>query len=123
MAGNLSAPANLLPVAGVRLGVAEAAIKKPGRKDLLVVEIAEGSRVAGVFTQNAFAAAPVPLCRARLTAASSIRAWLVHAGTANAATGNGGLDDPRATTAAEIGRATGGERGCQSVWTTTGAAT
>src|SRR3546814_9696103 len=100
MAVNLSAPANLLPVAGVRLGVAEAAIKKPGRKDLLVVEIAEGSRVAGVFTQNAFAAAPVQLCRERLKAASSIRAWLVNAGNANAATGNGGLDDARATTAA-----------------------
>src|SRR3546814_2983674 len=98
MAVNLSAPANLLPVAGVRLGVAEAAIKKPGRKDLLVVEIAEGSRVAGVFTQNAFAAAPVQLCRERLKAESSIRAWLVDAGKANAATGNGGHDDARATT-------------------------
>src|SRR3546814_16446539 len=100
MAVNLSAPANLLPVAGVRLGVAEAAIKKPGRKDLLVVEIAEGSRVAGVFTQNAFAAAPVQLCRERLKAASSIRAWLVNACNANAATGNGGIDAARATTAA-----------------------
>lgn len=100
MAVNLSAPSNLLPVAGVRLGVAEAAIKKPGRKDLLVVELAEGSRVAGVFTQNAFAAAPVQLCRERLAASSSIRAWLVNAGNANAATGDGGLADARATTLA-----------------------
>lgn len=100
MAVNLSAPLNLLPVAGVRLGVAEAAIKKPGRKDLLVVEMAEGSRVAGVFTQNAFAAAPVQLCRERLKATSSVRAWLVNAGNANAATGDGGLDDARAATAA-----------------------
>lgn len=100
MAVNLSAPSSLLPVAGVRLGVAEAAIKKAGRKDLLVVEIAEGSRVAGVFTQNAFAAAPVQLCRERLKATSAIRAWLVNAGNANAATGDGGLEDARATTAA-----------------------
>ncbi|NGY05784.1 bifunctional glutamate N-acetyltransferase/amino-acid acetyltransferase ArgJ [Solimonas terrae] len=97
---NLSAPSNLLPVAGIRLGVAEAAIKKPGRKDLLVIEIAEGGRVAGVFTQNAFAAAPVQLCRERLAATSAIRALLVNAGNANAATGNGGLDDARATSAA-----------------------
>ena len=100
MAVNLSAPEKLLPVAGVRLGVAEAAIKKPGRNDLLVVAFDEGSRVAGVFTQNAFAAAPVQLCRERLKATSAIRAWLVNAGNANAATGDGGLDDARATSAA-----------------------
>jgi len=100
MAVNLSAPEKLLPVAGVRLGVAEAAIKKPGRNDLLVVAFDEGSRVAGVFTQNAFAAAPVQLCRERLKATSVIRAWLVNAGNANAATGDGGLDDARATSAA-----------------------
>ncbi|MGH8445930.1 MAG: bifunctional ornithine acetyltransferase/N-acetylglutamate synthase, partial [Solimonas sp.] len=92
MAVNLEAPANLLPVAGLRLGVAEAAIKKPGRNDLLIVELAEGSRVAGVFTTNAFAAAPVQLCRERLKASAAIRALLVNAGNANAATGSGGLD-------------------------------
>jgi glutamate N-acetyltransferase/amino-acid N-acetyltransferase len=97
---NLHEPASLLPVAGVRLGVAEAAIKKPGRNDLLIVELAEGSRVAGVFTQNAFAAAPVQLCREYLKASSTIRALVVNAGNANAATGSGGLDDARATTRA-----------------------
>jgi glutamate N-acetyltransferase/amino-acid N-acetyltransferase len=100
MAVNLKAPESLLPVAGVRLGVAEAAIKKPGRKDLLLIELAEGSRVAGLFTQNAFAAAPVLLCRDRLSAAVPMRGLLVNAGNANAATGSGGLDDARATTAA-----------------------
>ncbi|WP_028080056.1 bifunctional glutamate N-acetyltransferase/amino-acid acetyltransferase ArgJ [Solimonas soli] len=100
MAVHLSEPKNLLPVAGVRLGVAEAAIKKPGRNDLLIVELAEGSRVAGVFTQNAFAAAPVQLCREYLQASSAIRALVVNAGNANAATGSGGLDDARATTQA-----------------------
>lgn len=100
MAVNLSAPESLKPVAGVRLGSAEAAIKKPGRQDLLVIELAPGSRVAGVFTQNAFAAAPVQLCRERLAAGSAIRALLINAGNANAATGLGGLADARETTAA-----------------------
>jgi len=100
MAVNLKAPETLLPVAGVRLGVAEAAIKKPGRKDLLLVELAPGSRVAGVFTRNAFAAAPVQLCRERLSATAEMRALLVNAGNANAATGSGGLADARDSTAA-----------------------
>ena len=100
MAVNLKPPEVLLPVAGVRLGVAEAAIKKPGRNDLLVIELAAGSRVAGVFTQNAFAAAPVQLCRARLKATAAMRALLVNSGNANAATGRRGLAAARATTAA-----------------------
>lgn len=100
MAVNLQAPTSLLPVAGVRLGSAEAAIKKPGRKDILILEFAPGTRVAGVFTQNAFAAAPVQLCRERLGAGLNVRALLVNSGNANAATGAGGLADARATTAA-----------------------
>jgi glutamate N-acetyltransferase/amino-acid N-acetyltransferase len=97
---NLNPPQMLSPVLGVRLGVAEAAIKKPGRKDVLVIELAEGSRVAGVFTQNAFAAAPVQLCRERLRRGGGIRALLVNSGNANAATGADGLASARATTAA-----------------------
>lgn len=100
MAVNLNPPGTLHPVPGVRLGVAEAAIKKPGRKDLLLIELAPGSQVAGVFTQNAFAAAPVQLCRERLSAGSAMRALLVNAGNANAATGAGGLADARETAAA-----------------------
>ena len=100
MAVNLNPPGTLHSVPGVRLGVAEAAIKKPGRKDLLLIELAPGSQVAGVFTQNAFAAAPVQLCRERLSAGSAMRALLVNAGNANAATGAGGLADARETAAA-----------------------
>ncbi|TAJ54896.1 MAG: bifunctional glutamate N-acetyltransferase/amino-acid acetyltransferase ArgJ [Nevskiaceae bacterium] len=96
---NYREPIELLPVVGVRLGVAEAAIKKPGRKDLLVIALAEGSRVGGVFTQNAFAAAPVQVCRQRL-GAGAIRALLVNSGNANAATGEQGLQSARETTAA-----------------------
>lgn len=106
MAVNLTAPTALKEVAGVRLGTAEAAIKRPGRQDLLVIELPEGARVAGVFTQSAFAAAPVQLCRERLKGAARIRGLLINAGNANAATGKGGLDDAKATTA-EVARLMG----------------
>src|SRR5687767_2515873 len=95
---NLREPESLLPVAGARLGTAEAAIRKPGRKDVLVVEFAPGTQVAGVFTKNAFAAAPVLLCRQRLKKTSRLQALLVNSGNANAATGAEGLASARATT-------------------------
>lgn len=83
----------LRPVAGVRLGVASAGIRKSGRKDLLVVAFAPGTQVAGVFTQNAFCAAPVQVCRQHLAQAGGGRAWLVNTGCANAGTGSQGLRD------------------------------
>src|SRR5690349_3817325 len=58
----------LIPVKGVQLGVTKAQIRKPDRKDLLVMKLSPGSRVAGVFTQNRFCAAPVLLCKAHLAA-------------------------------------------------------
>ncbi len=91
---NLTAPdpAQLAPVAGVTLGIAEAGIRKANRKDLVVVSLAEGSAVAGVFTLNRFCAAPVQICREHLsTHAGSIRAILVNTGNANAGTGADGL--------------------------------
>lgn len=97
---NYQEPTALLPVAGVRLGVAEAAIKKPGKRDLLVIAFDEGTTVGGVFTQNAFAAAPVQLCRERLAAHTPLRALLVNSGNANAATGAAGLAAARETSAA-----------------------
>jgi glutamate N-acetyltransferase/amino-acid N-acetyltransferase len=97
---NLQAPASLPPVPGVRLGTAAAGIKKAGRDDLLLVELAPGARVAGVFTRNAFAAAPVQLCRQALQEGREIRGWLANSGNANAATGAAGLDDARACCAA-----------------------
>lgn len=106
MAVNLRIPDVLHPVPGLRLGAAEAAIKKPGRKDLLVIALDPGTRVAGVFTRNAFCAAPVMLCRERLAAGTGIRALLINAGNANAATGQGGIDDAQLTTAA-VGTALG----------------
>ncbi|MGB0127910.1 MAG: bifunctional glutamate N-acetyltransferase/amino-acid acetyltransferase ArgJ [Rhodocyclaceae bacterium] len=90
------APEVLFPVAGVRLGVTEANIRKPNRRDLLLVEIVEGARVAGVFTANRFCAAPVTVCRQHLTGAA-IRALVVNTGIANAGTGEPGLAAARAT--------------------------
>ncbi len=102
MAVNLTAPRaqDLLPVAGVRLGVAEAGIRKKDRKDLLVVEIAAEGRVAGVFTRNRYCAAPVTVCREHLAGRPRIRALVVNTGIANAGTGATGLADARATCAA-----------------------
>jgi glutamate N-acetyltransferase/amino-acid N-acetyltransferase len=102
MAVNLPPPlaANLLSIAGVRLGVAEAGVRKKDRKDLLVVEIAEGAHVAGVFTQNRYCAAPVVVCRERLADRRAIRAIVVNTGIANAGTGETGLANARAVCAA-----------------------
>ncbi|MBX9675800.1 MAG: bifunctional glutamate N-acetyltransferase/amino-acid acetyltransferase ArgJ [Methylotenera sp.] len=89
----LTAPiaSNLLPVNGVKLGFAKAHVRKPDRKDVLVITLPENSRVAGVFTQNRFCAAPVILCKAHLAETSGIRALLVNTGCANAGTGEDGL--------------------------------
>lgn len=99
MAVNLRAPdpKSLLAIAGVELGWAEAAIRKTGRKDLLVVRIADGARVAGVFTQNRFAAAPVVVCREHLAASDAMRALVINTGNANAGTGNIGVQAARAS--------------------------
>jgi glutamate N-acetyltransferase/amino-acid N-acetyltransferase len=90
-------PAQLAPVAGVELGIAEAGIRKANRKDLVVVTLAEGSAVAGVFTQNRFCAAPVQVCREHLAHGFGVRAMLINTGNANAGTGQDGLARARAT--------------------------
>src|SRR3954469_22670575 len=82
-------PASLHPVAGVNLGVAMAGIKKPGRRDLLVMRLAPGSAVVGVFTRNRFCAAPVLICRKNLR--NKVRALVVNTGNANAGTGAEGM--------------------------------
>jgi glutamate N-acetyltransferase/amino-acid N-acetyltransferase len=99
VAVNLTAPQAeaLFPVAGVRLGTAQAGIRKANRKDLLLIELDEGTRVAGVFTRNRFCAAPVLVARAHLDAGEQIRALVVNTGNANAGTGEGGLRAARAT--------------------------
>jgi glutamate N-acetyltransferase/amino-acid N-acetyltransferase len=84
-------PKALHPVAGVELGVAMAGVRKPNRKDLLVVRLAPGASVSGVFTRNRFCAAPVLLAKQNLGAGKGIRALVVNTGNANAGTGDDGL--------------------------------
>ncbi len=96
---NLQVPlaADLLPVRGLRIGVAQAGIRKANRRDLVVFELAPGSQVAGVFTKNRFCAAPVQLCQAHLAQGQHIRALVVNTGNANAGTGADGLARARQT--------------------------
>ena len=98
---NLTVPSadSLYPVPGLDMGYAMAQIRKPNRKDVLVVRLQEGASVAGVFTKNRFCAAPVQVCQAHLKAGKGIRALVVNTGCANAGTGERGLEDARATTA------------------------
>lgn len=88
---------NLLPVPGVKLGFAQAHVRKPNRKDVLVIVLPENSAVAGVFTLNRFCAAPVTLCKEHLAQQAGIRALLVNTGCANAGTGESGLKDAKQT--------------------------
>ncbi len=104
-------PSGLHPVAGLELGTARAGIRKPGRRDLLVVRLAPGARAAGVFTRNRFCAAPVIVCREHLAASSgAIRALVVNTGCANAGTGATGLAAARQS-CVELGNALGCEPG------------
>ena len=100
-------PADLHPVPGVELGVAMAGVRKANRKDLLVMRLAEGSAVAGVFTRNKFCAAPVTLARKHLR--NDIRALVVNTGNANAGTGKEGL-----ARAMEVCEALASHLGCAS---------
>lgn len=95
MAVNYIPVSTLRPVVGVRLSTAAAGIRYKDRDDLLLVEIAEGSSVAGVFTQNRFCAAPVLLCRDFLKKQSP-RFLVVNSGNANAGTGEKGLTNAKA---------------------------
>ncbi|MFL6659460.1 MAG: bifunctional glutamate N-acetyltransferase/amino-acid acetyltransferase ArgJ [Massilia sp.] len=103
----LPVAADLKPVKGIAIGYAQAGIKKPNRKDVLVMQLAEGATVAGVFTKNRFCAAPVQVSKAHLAAVADggkpIRALVVNTGNANAGTGESGLADARATCAALAG--------------------
>jgi glutamate N-acetyltransferase / amino-acid N-acetyltransferase len=99
-------PEDLLPVKGVGLGVAEAGVRKAERKDLLLMRLAEGASVAGVFTQNRFCAAPVLVCKENLALGRPVRALLVNTGNANAGTGADGLARARRT-CAELAAALG----------------
>ncbi len=92
MAVNLPPLGKLAPIRGIRIGTANAGIKQTQRDDLVVMSLAAGSRVSGVFTQSSFKAAPVRVCEEHLSDAAP-RAILVNSGNANAATGSAGMED------------------------------
>lgn len=104
MAVGLGPLPTLHPVPGFELGIASAGIKRPGRKDVVVMRCAEGSTVAGVFTLNAFCAAPVIVARSRFL--GPVRYLLTNTGNANAGTGEPGLADARRA-CAELARLAG----------------
>ena len=89
MAVGLGPLPTLHPVPGFELGIASAGIKRPGRKDVVVMRCAEGSSLAGVFTLNAFCEAPVILAKQRVQ--GTVRYLLTNTGNANAGTGAPGL--------------------------------
>ena len=91
--------AELPPIAGVRLATAEAAIRYKNRTDLMLMELAPGTRMAGVLTSSLTASAPVEWCRAALKGGAG-RAILVNSGNANAFTGKAGRATVRETVAA-----------------------
>lgn len=90
-------PALAHPVAGVRFAAVQAGVRKANRYDLLLAQFDEGTAVGGVFTQSRFAAAPVQVCREHLLTGSAMRALVVNTGIANAATGELGLANARAS--------------------------
>jgi glutamate N-acetyltransferase/amino-acid N-acetyltransferase len=109
VAVNLPAPQpdSLHPIPGVELGVAMAGIKKPGRKDLLVMRLAPGAAVAGLFTKNRFCAAPVVLCKKNMR--NEVKALVINTGNANAGTGEDGVKR-----AAQVCEAIAGHLGCEA---------
>ena len=90
-------PAHLFPIAGLRIGVVEAGIRKEGRKDLTLFLLDAGASVGAVFTSNRFCAAPVQICQSHLASGAAIRALLINTGNANAGTGADGLARARST--------------------------
>ena len=90
MAVRLSEPAEILPVAGIKLASFAAGIKKNGRNDLVVIAFEDSATCAATFTKNAFCAAPVTLAKKHLSQKSP-RALLINSGNANAVTGEIGM--------------------------------
>ena len=95
VAVNLSAPQDVLDVPGIKLGSAATGLK--ASDDIVVAHLDPQARVAGVYTQSSFAAAPVLLARDRQ---ENCQAWVINSGNANAATGEPGKQDARIICAA-----------------------
>lgn len=94
--GHTHFPELMYAIQGLKIGTAQAHVRYPNRRDMVVFECAVGSSVAGVFTQNDFAAAPVQVCREHLKQ-NTPRFLVINTGNANAATGQQGLENSRKT--------------------------
>lgn len=98
----------LLPVPGVRIGITEAHVKYAGRKDLVVFAIDPGAAIAGVFTRNAFCAAPVQICQRHLRVEerqrNQVTYLVINTGYANAGTGDPGFQNALSVCAAMAGQ-------------------
>lgn len=94
--GPATFPEKMHPVTGFKLGTTSAGIKTPGRKDLVLMEVCDGASVAGVFTKNAFCAAPVQICKTHMAEVPP-RYLVVNTGNANAGTGEEGFSDAMVT--------------------------
>ena len=93
--GDVSMP-HMHVVQGVKIGSAEAYVRYPNRRDLVIFEFSQGTNVAGVFTQNAFCAAPVHVSKAHLSQANP-RYLVINTGNANAGTGKLGMQNAQTT--------------------------
>lgn len=83
----------VLPVVdGVKLSAIASGIRYADRLDLVLIELSTGSNTVGVFTQNAFCAAPVHVAKSHLQKSNS-RYFLINTGNANAGTGERGKLD------------------------------
>ena len=97
MSVNLKRPnkENILSISGINLSTAESGLKYNKRKDLALIALDEGAVVAGVFTKNQFIAAPVVIAKSNLNIGPHKRAFIINTGSANAGTGNKGLEDAK----------------------------
>lgn len=105
--GPATFPEKMLPIAGFKLGTASAGVKTPGRKDLVIMEVCDGGTVAGVFTKNAFCAAPVQICKKHLDETTP-KFLVTNTGNANAGTGAEGYSD-----AISVCQSVASEMGCE----------
>jgi glutamate N-acetyltransferase/amino-acid N-acetyltransferase len=90
---NLPLVTQFNPISGIKIGTSSAGIKQTERPDIVVFELADGATTAGIFTLNAFCAAPVQICKKHLASSKQIKYLVINTGNANAGTGDAGYQD------------------------------
>ncbi len=94
MSVNLPLVTQFNDIRGLKIGTASAGIKQTQRPDLVVFELADGATTAGIFTLNAFCAAPVQICKKHLATTDQIKYLVINTGNANAGTGDEAIKMP-----------------------------